>query len=322
MGTPELWFRGEAAGGPVSTPGGSIHDFGDGMYLTDRFDVAKMYAETRTSQVDKQVVVAVIIGPDTVRSDRILDLRTDARWKAHFAQPGGERVLELLETGRMNEIYGKTFDSFLKANNLSRSQFDVIIGPEYVRGGSQMCIVQHGSAPSQLSIQLRSQFKPAMVGSVGPPPKAQYRAPEIRSVSRPISLGENFTMPNNPLRRMARNQNAVAAIGIAFESGMFWLQQKGIAREVRRRLETDYRDYVQQALNRGEGVLAIIYMDEWVLPDVNGFHPKMMVGLAVQSGSTQAEAMERYRSRPNLTPGPSANCRLYETYQWISGSDK
>jgi len=37
----QTWFRGEAVGGPVSTPGGSIHDFGDGMYLTSRLDVAQ-----------------------------------------------------------------------------------------------------------------------------------------------------------------------------------------------------------------------------------------------------------------------------------------
>lgn len=319
MGAPELWFRGEAAGGPVSSPGGSIHDFGDGMYLTDRFDVAKMYATTRTAQADKQVVVAVML--EITGRPRVLDLRTDSRWKAHFSQPGGEKVLELLETGRMNEIYGKTFDAFMKANNLDRSHFDIIIGPEYVRGGNQICIVQNGSTPSPLATQLRSQFKPVTVGTMGPPPKAQYRPPQIRSWNAsPVSLGQKFTMPNNPLRRVAGNQNAMAAIGIALEAGAGWLQDRAIAAEVRRRIETDYRDYVQQALNRGDGVLVIIYMDEWILPDVNGFHPKMLAGVGVQSGRTQEDALDTYRSRPNLTPGSSSHCRIYETYQWVSGS--
>lgn len=321
MGTPNLWLRGEAAGGPVSSPGGSIHDFGDGMYLTDRFDVAKQYAETRTADPSRQLIVAVTVD---FRGLKVLDLREDARWGDYFKDPGGDRVKELIESGRMNELYGQTFNDFLKKNNIDRTKFDLIIGPEYVRGGLQMCVVQKGSSPSELAVRLRSQFKPATVGPPQPVAKRPYQSPQVVSTGPiPRSLGENFTMPNNPMRRMARNQNAMAALGIALESGMMWLQQKGIAREVKRRLETSYKNYLQQAFDRGEGVLVIVYMEEWILPDVNGFHPKMMLGVGVEAGRTRDLAMDKHLSTPSITPGPSSTLsRPFEQYQWISPNDE
>lgn len=327
MGNLELWMRGEAAGGPVAMPGEWIHDFGDGMYFTDQHKVARMYAEKNAASPDQQRIVGVVI--DTSKY-RVLDLRDTTKlegqkWAEQFSPktPGGEKLFEVISSGTLNKMYGTVFDTFLRANNLNRNDYDLIIGPEYVRGGMQMCVVQKGAGPSALALQLRSEFKTISVGPAGPPQtaKAVYRPPQIRSVTpRPVSLGDRFTMPNNPLRRVAANQNAMAALGIAFEAAGFWYQQKEMAAEVRRRLETKYRDYVQQAFSRGEGVLAIIYINEWILPDVNGFYPKMLAGVAVESGPTQDDAFYTYRSRQNLTPGPSPNCRIYEMYQWVSAS--
>lgn len=315
MGTPELWFRGEAAGGPVAEAGKFVHDFGDGMYLTDRFEVAKMYAETRTSAVDQQRIVAIVTD-FRGRGLQVLDLRTDQRWKTYIEHPYQEHFVNKIKNsnGVLNEEYSQLFNTFLQQHKIDRSTLDVIIGPELVRGGNQVCIVQKGSAPSTLAMQLRSEFKAVTVGPPGQPSNATkrpYSPPQMRSFQPTVPIGEK-------LRRVARNQNAMAAVGIAFESGMDWLQQKGIAREVQRRIETDYRDYVQQAFNRGDGVLVIVYMQEWILPDVNGFHPKMMQGMSVHAGRTREEALANYNSRPNLTPGPSANCRTYEMYQWIT----
>ena len=45
----ETWFRGEGAGVAPGKPGGSSHDFGDGMYLTDRQNVAEVYAARRAA---------------------------------------------------------------------------------------------------------------------------------------------------------------------------------------------------------------------------------------------------------------------------------
>src|SRR5687768_7715090 len=104
-----IWYRGEAAGGPVSQPGGSIHDFGDGTYLTDKLEVARLYAKARApGQPNRQAVLVVSL--KTSELGCILDLRTDSRWSEFFRKtPGGSMLLELIKSGRMNENYGRTF---------------------------------------------------------------------------------------------------------------------------------------------------------------------------------------------------------------------
>ena len=153
----ETWFRGEAAGGPVSTPGGHIQDFGDGMYLTDRLDVAREYAAGRApGQPDRQMVQSVTFDPKAL--GRILDLRTDGRWTEYVRKdPLNRRAYEIVQTGRLNETYGEMFQAFLETYGLDRSQFDAIIGPEFVRGGTQLCIVNPNGQASRLAAQIRAK---------------------------------------------------------------------------------------------------------------------------------------------------------------------
>lgn len=156
----QTWYRGEAVAGPVSTPGGAIHDFGDGLYLTDRVDVARLYAEGRApKQPDKQAVLVANFDPKILGN--VHDLRTDLRWKEFFKKdPMGEQAFEIIKSGRVNEMYGKAFESFLKENKINREQFDAIIGPEYVRGGMQICIVYKNGKPTALASKIRDLLKP------------------------------------------------------------------------------------------------------------------------------------------------------------------
>lgn len=43
----EKWWRGAGAGVAPSTPGGALHDLGDGVYLSNDRAVAETYARTR-----------------------------------------------------------------------------------------------------------------------------------------------------------------------------------------------------------------------------------------------------------------------------------
>ncbi len=302
----QTWFRGEAAGGPVSKPGGSIHDFGDGTYLTDRYDVAKTYAETRASDPTKQVVQTTNIDPNTL--GRVLDLRTDPRWAQYFNGPGGKQALDIIKSGRMNEMYGKTFDSFLKANKIDRNQYDAIIGPEYVRGGNQLCLVHKNGQPTPLVATIRASFKPvASVPTNGTP------AAPLRATTGVPDLG----MPKGVGGRIARNQGAAAAFGMALGSGIQWLGNKGIQMRIEEDLQTKYKTAIENILNRGEGVLIIIHMQEWSLADYNGMRGRAYHGLSLSGGVSYDDAMEKWTGVSRLLQGPSPGWRCFENYSWI-----
>lgn len=136
---PETWFRGEASGLGPARPGGAPHDLGDGLYLTDRSDVAQLYAETRAAgratagRVMSATFERRILG-------RVLDLTQDVRWQ-RFLQtrtPSGQTFAQLIRAA--NENYGRLFDNFVQANNINLAEYDAILGPEFVRGGTQLCI--------------------------------------------------------------------------------------------------------------------------------------------------------------------------------------
>ena len=305
----ETWFRGEAAGGPVSTPGGSIHDFGDGTYLTDRYDVAKMYASTRATDPSKQSVLTANIDPNSL--GRILDLRSDPRWAQFFTGPGGKQALDLIKTGRLNEIYGETFESFLKVNKIDRNKYDVIIGPEYVRGGNQLCIVHRNGKPTPLVDVIRALFKPVSSGPTGVTPAA---VPSSRAMTGVPDLSG---MPKGFGGRMMRNQNAAAAIGIALGGGIQALGDKGIQWRIEDDLKTKHAAAIQNILNRGEGVLIIIHMQEWAYPDFNGMRARAYHGLSLIGGSRQDDALMSWRNTSRLLQGPAKGWRCFENYGWI-----
>lgn len=138
----ETWFRGEGAGVTPSAPGKNLHDFGDGLYLTDTEDVAWQYAHTRAQGEYKNYkVFTAQIARSTLGN--VLDLTTDRRWAEFMNHPDpmllGKNRLYYVK--QQNELYGQFFTEFLKVNKISRSSFDAVIGPEYVRGGKQICVV-------------------------------------------------------------------------------------------------------------------------------------------------------------------------------------
>jgi Domain of unknown function (DUF4157) len=165
----ETWFRGEATGVAPASPGGVIHDFGDGLYLTNDPNVATQYAELRASA---QPSTGRVLSATFERNllGRVLDLTQDVRWQ-RFVQtrmPSGVTYEQLIRMA--NENYWRFFQQFLQENNLLLESFDTIIGPEYVRGGTQVCVRN----PS-IAAQIRALLRP---GLPGVPPRGGNAPPE------------------------------------------------------------------------------------------------------------------------------------------------
>jgi len=161
----ETWFRGEGVGVAPNPAGKNLLDYGDGLYLSDKEDVALQYAKLRAPG-DKswQVLQATI---DRQSLGRVLDLTTDPRWQKFMSRPmyPGTNNANLnrsrLEYVRMkNELYGQFFKEFQQAHNIDIKDFDAVVGPEYVRGGKQLCILNKNGFPTRVSARIRALFRP------------------------------------------------------------------------------------------------------------------------------------------------------------------
>lgn len=159
------WFRGEGAGVLPARLGAWTHDLGEGVYFTDDEQVAWMYAKLRAPGYPQYRVWQVDLEPSSL--GRVLDLTADTRWDMFMNEP---MFPELKRTDiprtRMglyrikNKMYGKFFEEFLQRNNIDINSYDAVIGPEYQRGGKQLCILHKNGLPSRLSARIRSLLIP------------------------------------------------------------------------------------------------------------------------------------------------------------------
>jgi hypothetical protein len=138
--TPETWYRGEAVGVGPAKPGAHLHDFGDGLYLTDSPQVAGQYAVTRAG--DKPLTARTLsVTMEPERLGRVLDLTKDTRWQAFLKSRATPQSLTNEELIRLaNENYAPLFEDFVKVNKIPLDTYDAVKGPEFVRGGTQLCI--------------------------------------------------------------------------------------------------------------------------------------------------------------------------------------
>lgn len=167
------WFRGEGVNVAPAKAGGVENDIGDGMYLTDKLEVAQQYAKERAPNVGDQRVYKVSIDPGEMN---VLDLTKDPRWKKHMSFPmpptdsSGQWSTPDAQLRRFpsSGLYKQHFENFLKANNINLNDYDAVIGEEYRSGGKQLCILFKNKQPSPMQVRLRLKFIP--IGFV-PTPK-------------------------------------------------------------------------------------------------------------------------------------------------------
>jgi hypothetical protein len=139
----ETWFRGEAAGvaaAPDSsaTARGPVHDLGEGTYFTDRLDVAESYANLRADASETAGrVISGELDPGTL--GKTLDLTKEPEFMSAY-----NHTSETIKVS--GEPYRNLVEGHLKSKGLHVDDFDVLIGPEGVRGGRQMRIRDPGIA--------------------------------------------------------------------------------------------------------------------------------------------------------------------------------
>jgi hypothetical protein len=307
----QVWYRGESAGGPVATPGGgAIHDLGDGVYYTSDRDVAKNYADTRAhKQGDPGLSRAYVVSVDMAQM-RVLDLTRDPRWSAYLgSRPAGSLTVEQM-IRMANENYGRFFNHYVAQNRIDLRSYDAVVGPEFVRGGTQLCILLKNGQQTPLHEAIRNKSTLYYSGGkdVAPPtPQQSGVMPATPDVLR----------MRNPLRRAAGVQGAAAAIGVALGSAIQWLGDVGIERRVRQELETTHARAIETILGRGDGVLVIVSLEEWGTPDDLGRRARSFLGAYVRGGKTEEAALTAWRTEAKLLTGPAPGWRAFERYAWM-----
>lgn len=146
----QTWYRGIAPGRKPSPAGKDVHDFGDGLYFADQLETASQYAWLRqhdssgARSLDKGIVFQVEVS--TSQIGKVLDLRSSPAWssflskKIHGTSPNDVLTSPSGNSVR-NELYNHYFTLFLKQQGLKVEDFDAVIGPDFVRGGNQLCLL-------------------------------------------------------------------------------------------------------------------------------------------------------------------------------------
>jgi hypothetical protein len=168
---PETWYRGEGVNVIPAKPGGVANDIGDGMYLTDKLEVAQQYAQERAPNPTDRRVYSVPVNRSGLR---VLDLTSDPRWRKVLDTPipsqPGLTFEGMLRKQPASEQYKNAFTGFLASSKISLANYDVVIGYEYRSGGRQMCILYKNGQGSPAQSRLRVLFVP--IGSIVPTPKS------------------------------------------------------------------------------------------------------------------------------------------------------
>ncbi len=162
-GQPAVLYRGTTyrwmAGGSSD-----IHDLGPGTYWSYEREQGVRFAQMRSSEAqrDEPGTVGLLLQSEVAPSDlgRVFDFYNNPtlrrEWEAFVSrQPGGDFVLR----GGSAQMYNAHFENWLSTRGMQLQNFDVIVGPDYIHGGSQVCIRDQSIAARVLA-QAQRQIEP------------------------------------------------------------------------------------------------------------------------------------------------------------------
>ena len=301
----DVWYRGESTTVAPARPGAYLHDFGEGLYFTDSVDVARKYAEGRVAE-GGGVPQVFAVNVERAQLGKVLDLTTDSRWIEYMRTPAyrnGPTPEQIIRTAG-NENYSRFFDAFVSMNRIDLRNYNAVIGPELVRGGTQMCLLHQGGRPSALALQMRQQMRmlPRVVETL--PLNIPTVAPEV-------------LLPNSRLRRAAGNQAAGATLGMMIYGALQGIAEAGLRKRTQQDIDGRLSGTIANILGRGEGVLVIAAISEtdWITP--MGDRLRSYLTTYVQPGASAEAALQTWRSEPKVLQGAPTSCHVAEQYIWI-----
>src|SRR5262249_53451020 len=147
------------------------------------------------------------------------------------------RLIELA-----NENYNRFFEAFLEQHQIRIAEYDAVIGPEFVRGGRQLCIRHLPTGmPSAIATRILSRMEPM----------EPFTRVEDKII---ITVPARGPAQRSRIRGAAGNELAMAMLGHLVGDAAVWINDKGIEQRFRGYL-TQHGDAIANILQSGEGVL-------------------------------------------------------------------
>lgn len=149
----------------------------------------------------------------------------------------------------------------------------------------------------------------------------QYSSPPTlpRNGMRVVSARSLSVSLKDKGRAIASNQAAMERLGQTLGMSIQWLGDIATRRQIQKEVATTHATEIEQALANDQGVLVIISMQEWIIPDFNGMRARGLLAVYVESGPTQDAALKSWQ-KPKILKGPPWGWRTYEEYFWIDPS--
>lgn len=132
-----------------------------------------------------------------------------------------------------------------------------------------------------------------------------------------IQFIDYYKAPRPKIGTQRRYLRGVAFIGHFLAEIAVWLGDIGIQRQIKKRLESDYLGSIQRAMIDGKGVLVIIALQEWSIPDGQGRRARSLLSVYIQSGHSKGEAMKKWHNTPHILQGAAPGWRAVTQYGWI-----
>ncbi|MFD9460412.1 DUF4157 domain-containing protein [Streptomyces sp. NPDC060027] len=173
----EFWYRGYAEGAAVARDGPYRHDLGEGLYFSDEPDVANEYGALRAQEQGKPTSQRLgRVKLDQNKMGRVFDFTKELDFMKYY-----EHTKATLKEVS-GDPYRNLVENHLRVKNIKLEDFDILIGPEGIRGGRQMCIRNPAlikSALDRLEHQTPGGGTPGTGGGTAPPTRGgQARTPE------------------------------------------------------------------------------------------------------------------------------------------------
>jgi hypothetical protein len=267
--TMTKWFRGEGVGVAPSKPGGALHDFGDGLYLTDSEDVAALYAKTRAAGTEPRVLEVNISSSDL---GVVLDLTGDSRWMKFMTRPMVQGSTNPhLSKSRLDylkikhELYHDFFEEFVRENKINMGSYDSVIGPEYVRGGKQLCILSKNGLQSGIGVRIRNRLRPRLTDvEFEFKPPAEWEA-NINLAEREVVLRSGFRGAASQAGEVALTMGLAIGLALLEYYVMKWAIEdkykeriKDVGKKIAERIKKATKEIAKEQLktDKGEKVYA------------------------------------------------------------------
>ena len=269
-----------------------------------------------TNEPERGRVYAMPLNMDELH---VLDLTRDPNWSSYLPSLESFREVSPSNNSSANKIQHMKalFREFLKKNSIDLNNYGAVIGPNFVYGGKQLCILYRNGKPSPIQAKVWSSARPDLPGWQAGTGYARNHSRALCKLNTGTVTIDTIPTVNSNIRRMAANQLGVAVLGQLLGEAILAIRAGGVQRQVEENLKTKKKDAIATYLSRGQGVLVIVSLKVWKYQNFNYQKSTNLIHVYIQPGVTPNEAIRNWYKTPRYIKGPPEGWDRTERFAWI-----